>query len=144
MNTEEIIIKKFHPDPFYFLSFYFSGFVIIVLGFVLILFFSWLIFASLLTAGLLIFILAKVSRRAETFYLLDGGIAREYRLFSTSREFAEYEKIQNIKINQSFVENIFDIGNLKFDTAGGDKTEVNFRGVKNPYEIESTVREKMK
>lgn len=139
MDNEQII-KKFHPHPFYFLSFYFSGFVFIVLSF----FFSWIVFLLLFGVGFLVFILAEISRRAETFYILNDGIAREYRMLSTSREFSEYEKIQNIKIKQGFVENMFGIGNIHIDTAGGDKTEVNFNGVKDPYGIESLIREKMK
>lgn len=136
MDSREQVIKKFHPHPLGYIVFYFSGIVFVVVSF----FLSW----YLLAVGLLVFILGEVSRRAETFYVLDSGVAREYRLLSTSREFAEYNKIQDIKINQSFLENIFHIGNINFDTAGGDTVEVSFHGVRDPYEIETLVREKMK
>ena len=136
MNITETIIKKKHPHPFYFLDLYFSGFVFLILSF----FFSY----YLVLVGLLIIILAEVARRAETFYILDSGVSREYKLFSTAREFCEYNKIQNIKVSQSFINNIFGIGDVHIDTAGSDETEVNFHGIEYPYEIESIVREKMK
>ncbi|MFA5778292.1 MAG: PH domain-containing protein [Candidatus Paceibacterota bacterium] len=144
MNPEESIIKKFHPHPFYFFSFYFSGILLFAGSIVAWVYFSKNSILLISLVGILVFFLAEISRHAETFYILDGGIAREYRLLSTSREFAEYEKIQNIKINQSFLENMFGIGNINFDTAGGDIVEVRFHGIENPYEIESLIREKMK
>jgi uncharacterized membrane protein YdbT with pleckstrin-like domain len=82
-------------------------------------------------------------RKATTFYLLDSGIARGYRLFSTNRKYMEYENIQNVEVNQSFFENIIGIGSLKFDTSGSDEIEVEFTAVSDPYVIEKIIREKM-
>ena len=136
MHTNETIVKKFHPHPFYYLGFYLGGIFVAVLGFFLP--------PILIIAGILIFMLGEVSRRADTFFILENGVAREYRLLSTSRKFTEFDKIQNIEVNQSFFENILGIGNMHIDTSGGDKAEINFHGIKNPYEIEHIVREKMK
>lgn len=136
MNTNEQIIKKIHPDPLYFLDFYFSGIVFILVSY----FFSWV----LVTLGFFILALAEITRRAETFYISNSGVSREYKLLSTSKEFCEYNKIQNLEVSQSFLNNIFGIGNIHIDTAGSDKTEVNFHGIKYPYEIEKIIREKMK
>lgn len=130
------VIKKSHPDHFYFLDFYLGGIVFFVLGF----FTLW----PLSMVGILIFALAEVCRLAETFYIFENGVAREYKLFSTAKEFCEYKNIQNTKVSQSFIERIFGIGSIHFDTAGGDTKEVSFHGIKNPYEIESIIHEKMK
>ncbi|MFA6301185.1 MAG: PH domain-containing protein [Candidatus Paceibacterota bacterium] len=136
MDSQDQTIKKLHPDPMYFLNLYFFGILFIIAGF----FFFWYLFV----VGFLIIFLAEVARRAETFYILNSGVARGYKLFSTSREFAEYEKIQDIKVKQSFVDNLLGIGSVYMNTAGSGGTEVNFHGIKNPYEIESLVRENMK
>ena len=88
MDINEQIIKKVHPHPFNFLGLYFSGIVFIVISF----FFSWILFVM----GFFILILIEIVRRAETFYILEDGVAREYKLLSTSKEFCEYEKIQNM------------------------------------------------
>ena len=136
MDTNETVIRKFHPHPFYFLGFYLGGIFVTILGF----FFS----PILIIAGILVFALGEVSRRAETLFILESGGAREYRLLSTSRKFTEFNSIQNIEVHQSFLENILGIGNVHIDTSGSDKAEINFHGIKNPYDIEHIIREKMK
>lgn len=135
MNIEENVIKKMHPHPIGFLGYYFIGIVIVVIG--------ALYYWQVIPVGLLIFILGEVFRRAETFYILESGVARGYHFLSTSRKFAEYGNIQNIEVNQSFFENILGIGSIKFDTSGSDIIEVAFHGVVHPYSIEKIVREKM-
>lgn len=136
MNDPVNILKKFHPHPFSYLAFYIGGIVFVVVSY----FLSWLLFAF----AILTFVIIEISRRAETFYILDTGVAREYNLLSTFRKYAEYEKIQNLEVNQSFLDNMLGIGNLFIDTAGGDTTEVNFRGIGDPYGIEKIIRAKMK
>lgn len=137
MNDIEQTIKKLHPHPIGFFQFYFIAILFIVFG----LFFIKL-WPSIII-GILIFLMGEFSRRAETFYVLDTGVAREYKMFSTSRKFAEYHNIQNMEVYQSFVQTMFHVGNIKFDTAGSDLIEVSFYGVKNPSEIEKIVRGKM-
>ena len=135
MDTNTPIIKKLHPHPLSFLGFYFCGIIALVIGFAVSLLF--------LPVGLLVFALAEVVRRAETFYVLETGVAREYKLLSTSRQFAEFDKIQNLEVNQSFIETLFGVGSVHLDTAGNDKREVSFRGIKDPYGIEAIIRGKM-
>lgn len=137
MYPEEEIIKKKHPNPIGYLPLYLSGVVALVFG---IIFLSW----PLGFIGIAIIVIAELSRRAETYYILTTGVAREHRLLTTSRDFAEYDKIQNIKVTQSFFEHILEIGTVRIDTAGGDVSEVNFKHIGDPYRIEAIIREKMK
>ena len=135
MHPEEGVLKKMHPHPLLFLGFYLGGLGLAIAGF--------FVFQSLILIGILIVVLGELVRRAETFYVTADGVTQEYKFLSTSRKFAEYRRIQNVEVHQSFFENIFDIGNVHFDTAGMDKTEVNFHGVSDPYRIEKIVREKI-
>ena len=135
METQEQIIKKLHPHFINFLKFYFLAAILVVLG---ILFFWPIILFSII-----FILLGETTRRAETFYVFNNGVAREYKMLSTSRKFAEFSKIQNIEVNQSFFQTLFRVGNIKFDTAGTDLIEVSFLGVKDPYGIEKIIREKM-
>jgi uncharacterized membrane protein YdbT with pleckstrin-like domain len=136
MDGHETVIKKVHPHPVSFMGYYFMGIIFLLVGLAL--------YPLAIIAGVFIFILAEIVRRAESFYVLDSGVAREYRLLSTSRKFAEYEKIQNVEVSQSFMENLMGIGSIHLDTAGTDTREVSFRGAKDPYKIERMIREKMK
>ncbi|MDP2789279.1 MAG: PH domain-containing protein [bacterium] len=150
MHAEENVIQKFHPHPLLFLGFYLGG---LALSFMSSFIFDSIPFLAqdfdplvpkiLFWVGIAVIVLGEVSRRAETFYITDSGVAQEYKFLTTHRKFAEYRRLQNIEVRQSFFERIFSIGNIYFDTAGVDKTEVNFRGVNYPYRIEKIVREKM-
>ena len=135
MHKEENVIEKLHPHPLLFLGFYLGGLGLAIAGF--------FVFQSLILIGILIVVLGELVRRAETFYVTADGVTQEYKFLSTSRKFAEYRRIQNIEVRQSLLENMFGIGNIHFDTAGMDKTEVNFHGVSDPYRIEKIVREKV-
>ncbi|MEK7588850.1 MAG: PH domain-containing protein [Patescibacteria group bacterium] len=135
MHINEGILKKQHPHPISFFGFYFISLVIIAVG----LAYFW----QLIALGVLMFIFGEVLRKATTYYVLDSGVAKEYKFLSTSRKFSEYEKIQNVEVSQSFFENILGIGSVRFDTAGTGTVEVSFRHVYHPYSIEKIVREKM-
>lgn len=132
---EENIIKKLHPHPLRFFGFYFGGFALAII--------SFYVSEPMFWIGILVVVVGEITRRAETFYITDLGVSREYRFLSTSRQFAEYRRIQNIEVHQSILENIFGIGNIHFDTAGGNDTEIDFHGVKHPYNIDRIVRGKM-
>ena len=135
MQITEGVILKMHSHFLHYLGFYFFG----ILIFAISIFFWWP--GTIL--GICIFLLGEVTRRAETFYVLDTGVARGYHLFSTSRKFVEYEKIQNVEVNQSLLENMLGIGSIEFDTSGSHKIEIRFVAVRNPYKVEKIVREKM-
>ena len=135
MEDKDKIIKKFHSDPLHFFGFYFAIVILFVLGIFL--------FKPLIFVSIFVVILIEISRRCENFYIMDYGVGREYRLLSTSRKFIGYDKIQNIEVRQSFIENVFGIGTIKFDTAGMDKVELHFNGVASPHKIEEIIREKM-
>lgn len=137
MHITEGVVFKAHPHWLQSLRFYFIGLVAVLGG----IFFPRFWFA--IPVGVLIIAIGELVRFAETFYVLESGVAWQYRLLSTSRKFAEYEKLQNLEVNQSFLENIVGVGSIKFDTAGVDKIEVSFHLVKNPYQIEKIVRSKM-
>lgn len=134
--TEGVLVKE-HPHWILSLRFYLLG----LLAFIAPVFAPKL--WPVIGVGVLVIVVAEVVRLSETYYVLESGVAWQYKLFSTSRKFAEYEKLQNLEVRQSFFENILGIGTVKFDTAGVDSVEVNFYAVKNPYIIEKIVREKM-
>ncbi|MEK7569654.1 MAG: PH domain-containing protein [Patescibacteria group bacterium] len=135
MHGEENVIKKFHPHPLFYLGFYLGGPILSGVG--------YYFFTPLAWAGPLIIILGELLRRAETYYVTEDGVVHEFHFLATRRVSAEYRRIQNIEVTQSFLENLLGVGNIHFDTAGADRTEVNFRGVKNPYRIEKIVRERI-
>ena len=135
LHLQGQIIEKHHPHWLSFLNYYFFGVLLIAVGAV----YLW----EVAVLGLLIFVFGEVIRRATTFYLLDTGVARGYNFFSTSRKFTEYENIQNVEVSQTFIENLFGVGHVRFDTSGSHSFEIDFAAINDPYSIEKKVRSRM-
>ena len=144
-EQQEQPIMKLHPSFLGFFGYYLMGGILIIAGIASLVFGLFTLGAVGVLAGVITFFLAEISRRAETFYLLENGVAGEYKMLSTSRKFVDYQNIQNMEVNQNFIENIFRIGNVRFVTAGTEKMEIlSFHKVSDPYGIEEMVQNKMK
>jgi|SRR3989344_743127 len=129
------VIKKFHPSPLAFWLNYFIGFVIVAL------FVKFGMIA--LGVGIIILGVTEIVRQAETYYIYDNGVSRDFSLITTHRTFASYENIEDLTVSQNIIERILGIGTIKVNTAGSHLVEVNFRGVKNLHEVEGVIREHM-
>ncbi len=142
IREEEQPIQKMHPHFLAFVGYYFFGAIFTLVGIITI-FYVLILGTIVFLIGVFVLLIGETSRRAETFYVWENGVEREYKMFSSSHKFVEYRNIQNMEVNQSFLQNIFNVGNIKFDTAGSDLIEVSFNGVENPHETERIIQEKM-
>jgi uncharacterized membrane protein YdbT with pleckstrin-like domain len=133
MNEE--FVKKLQPHPLAYFFYYLGGGLIMLTS----LWFGAINFFI----GLFIVLLTEIIRRAESFLILETGVSREFKFVSTVKTFAEYEKIQDIKVSQNLVDRIFGIGNVFINTAGSPSAEIIFRGIKNPYEVDKIIQEKL-
>jgi uncharacterized membrane protein YdbT with pleckstrin-like domain len=88
-------------------------------------------------------IMIETVRRADRLALYEHGVAREYRLLSTHRTYAEYESIQDTSVMQTVVDRVLGIGTLHINTAGGHGQEITFRGIKDCHEFEAAIRARM-
>jgi uncharacterized membrane protein YdbT with pleckstrin-like domain len=143
MDTGEQAIRKLHPHWLGYMNTYVAGLIFVIVGLAAMKFEYYMLGAAAVVVGALVFTLTEVLRKAVTYYVLDAGVARGYSFFSTSRRFAEYGSIQNVEVEQSFIQKMLGIGSVSFDTSGSDNIEVYFEGVYDPYGIEQIVRGKM-
>ena len=58
--------------------------------------------------------------------------------------FADFDKIQDMSVEQGIIDRVLGIGKLKINTAGSPNSEIVFSGIKNPEEIEDLIRKKLK
>jgi uncharacterized membrane protein YdbT with pleckstrin-like domain len=137
----ENIIEKHNPHPLAYFFYYLGGATLIFLSF-----FSGDGGTKISTflVGILVIGISELLRRAETFYITETGVSREFRFVSTARTFAEYIKIQDINVFQNIIDRIFGIGTVSINTAGSPHAEIVFRGVKNPYAIEQKILKQIK
>lgn len=102
--------------------------------------FGW----ALLALGLFVLMIGEIARRSHALILYEDGILQRYRLLSITQSFVEYHAIQGVELTQTFVERSLGIGTIHIDTAGGDRKEIIFHGVKDPHEVENIIREHMR
>jgi uncharacterized membrane protein YdbT with pleckstrin-like domain len=131
-------MKILKPHPFAYLFYYLGGVTI----FLLLLNFGKLLYG--VVAGAVIVALTEIVRRAEKFYVGENEVGRIFKLITSDKVSARYGKIQDIEVEQSIFDRIFNIGKIKINTAGSPAPEIIFRGVKNPYGIESAIRKRLK
>ena len=136
--TNFLDIQSWKPHPLAYFFYYLGGIAITLLS---LLQFNFGFRGVFL--GFLIFVITEFIRRSETFSLTDKGLAREFRFVSTATTFAEYSKIQDVSVEQSFFDRIFDIGNVSINTAGSPGPEILFRGVKNPQKVANLIKERL-
>ena len=89
------------------------------------------------------FLMLELVRRADRLAVYPDGIAREYKLLSTKRTFAEFDSIQDLEVTQSFLERLLGIGTVHINTAGSHGQEIIFRGIDHPHDFEAVIRRKM-
>jgi uncharacterized membrane protein YdbT with pleckstrin-like domain len=141
----ENIIEKHKPHPLAYFFYYLGGATLIFSSFFSSFFSSdWVETISTFLLGILVIGGSELLRRAETFYITETGVGREFRFVSTARTFAEYIKIQDVSVFQNIIDRIFGIGTVSINTAGSPYAEIVFRGVKDPYAIEQKILKQIK
>lgn len=86
----------------------------------------------------------ELVRRADRLALYEDGLAREYRLVSAKRTFAEYDSVQDLEIRQGVIDRFLGIGTLHINTSGSHGQEIVFAGIKDCHEFEAEIRQKMR
>jgi uncharacterized membrane protein YdbT with pleckstrin-like domain len=98
----------------------------------------WLITVALL----LLVLLAGWLQRIDTHYAVTNQrINIRTGIFSRSDHSTSYERLQNVKTYQSFLERMLGVGLVDFDTAAGDDFDFKFTGIDNPAGLAKQVAE---
>lgn len=87
--------------------------------------------------------MVELVRRADRLVIYEDGVAREFKLLSTKRVFAEFDSIQDLEVTQTFVERALGIGTIHINTAGSHGQEIVFKGIPHFEDVEAAIRRKM-
>jgi uncharacterized membrane protein YdbT with pleckstrin-like domain len=91
---------------------------------------------------LLLVLLAGWLQRIDTKYAVTNQrINIRTGIFSRSDHSTSYERLQNVKTYQSFLERILGVGLVDFDTAAGDDFDFKFTGIDDPANLARQVAE---
>jgi uncharacterized membrane protein YdbT with pleckstrin-like domain len=98
----------------------------------------WLITVVLL----LLVLLAGWIQRIDTHYAVTNQrINIRTGIFSRADHSTSYERLQNVKTYQSFLERMLGVGLVDFDTAAGDDFDFKFTGIDDPAGLAKQVAE---
>jgi uncharacterized membrane protein YdbT with pleckstrin-like domain len=100
----------------------------------------WLWLATVVL--LLIVLLGGWLQRIDTHYAVTNQrINIRHGILSRSDHATSYERLQNVKTYQSFLERLLGVGMVDFDTAAGDDFDFKFAGVNDPAGLARQVAE---
>jgi uncharacterized membrane protein YdbT with pleckstrin-like domain len=138
ISRQEVILK-FYPSWFHESKLILSALVLAVIA-VLILAYNLLgsadAFAWILgLLALALFIMAFMRHYTTAYTITGSGVSKKRGIFSTYLENIPYNKIQDIRLSQSFLGRILNVGNIYLDTAGTPGIEMVLRGVPGPQKI---------
>ena len=97
----------------------------------------------LLTVVLLLLVLFMGwLKRIDTHYIVTNQrINIRQGIFSRADHATSYERLQNVKTYQSFLERMLGVGLVDFDTAAGDDFDFKFTGITDPAGLARQVAE---
>ncbi|MFB6181230.1 MAG: PH domain-containing protein [Candidatus Nanohalobium sp.] len=96
-------------------------------------------FLGLLIIPLAFFIRVEVKRRFIEYFITDQKVIERRGLLSQTTESTMYENITDVRLNESLLERIFDVGDIKVNTAGHDGATIKLKGVKNPERVKTMI-----
>lgn len=133
--SAESIIKKMHPHPLAYLTYYLGGLFIFAVSY-------WYGYVYM-TVGLSVMIVSELLRRADTFFILTDGVSRNFSLFSTKHIFTGYDKIRTVTVTQGVLDRILGVGTVVLVTSGLEEGTIQFTGVRKPYEVAKLIQDKL-
>lgn len=97
-------------------------------------------------SGLLAAVIAVVGlikgwlERVATMYTItDRRIIIRKGILSRHERAAHIDRVQNVNLTQSFLDRIFQVGTLDFDTAGTEDSDFKFSGIADPDELRQKI-----
>ena len=100
----------------------------------------WLWLATIIL--LLLLLLAGWLQRIDTQYVVTNQrINIRQGILSRADHATSYERLQNVKTYQSFLERMLGVGLVDFDTAAGDDFDFKFTGINDPAGLARQVAE---
>lgn len=132
--SAENTVAKMHAHPLAYLTYYLGGLFILLVSYR----YGYLYAA----AGLLVLVASELLRRADTFYILNEGVSRNFSLFSTKHIFTSYDLIRTVTVAQGPLDRLLDIGDVTMVTTGEEEI-IHFSGVRKPYAVAKLIEDRL-
>ena len=84
-----------------------------------------------------------MQRRHFTYYITNKRLIHQFKFLIKRVSTTTYNKIQDLNLTQGIIGRIFSVGSIHINTAGSERYEVNFLGVKNPDSVKKVIEEQL-
>lgn len=101
---------------------------------------GWVV-AAVVVAFALIIAIGLVKRISTTYTITNRRLHIRRGIVSRRIQETRLDRVQNVNTNQSVLQRLLQVGDVDFDTAGGDDFEFAFKGVADPEEVVHAVGE---
>jgi len=101
--------------------------------------FSPLYLNVLLVIPLGIVLRSEVERRFIKYFITSQKVIERRGILNQTTESTMYENITDVKLSKDINERLFDVGDLKVNTAGHDGATIRLRGLKDPEQYKRTI-----
>lgn len=101
--------------------------------------FNTLYLNILLVVPLGIIVKSEVERKFIKYFITSQKVIERRGILSQTTESTMYENITDVKLSKDINERIFDVGDLKINTAGHDGATIRLKGLKDPEEYKRTI-----
>lgn len=82
---------------------------------------------------------SELERRFIKYFITSQKVIERRGILSQTTESTMYENITDVKLSKDINERIFDVGDLKVNTAGHDGATIRLRGLKDPEQYKRTI-----
>lgn len=114
---------------------YYACFVVCIIAATIAIFLSsYVLSATLLLISLVPVVYAEIKVFATKYEINEYAIIERFEFISENEKIVPLERIQDIKISMDPIERLFDVGQLKVNTAGSPSYEIVMIAVPNPKE----------
>jgi uncharacterized membrane protein YdbT with pleckstrin-like domain len=145
LHPDEEVLYEGRPAWRALLSFYVAGLLLAVVVVVIAVVADFTAVGSGLGVAIVVLVLiVGYLRRLFTRYLITSQRLRISRGFIARKvQEARLERVQNVNYGQGFIDRIFNVGTVDFDTAGTDDAEFRFAWVADPEQVVRAVHTAM-
>ena len=89
--------------------------------------------------GLLVLLGVYIRVNYTTYAVTDKALYKKRGVLSEKTKRVPISKIQNTEYSRSFIEKQFGFGSVQISSAGSSGTELNFRAVENPKDLQKLI-----
>jgi membrane protein YdbS with pleckstrin-like domain len=101
--------------------------------------FNTLYLNVLLVVPLAIIVKSEIERKFIKYFITSQKVIERRGILNQTTESTMYENITDVKLSKDINERIFDVGDLKINTAGHDGATIRLKGLKDPEQYKRTI-----